>query len=345
MCPACGASLRYRHQAAVLIDELSEEGSASLAELVLEPHLAAARVYEPGIEGPFRRYLASLPGYTNSYLWDGVPRGKTHRGTRCEDLQDLTLPDDSVDLVVSSDILEHVREPVRAFTELRRVLRPGGLHVFTVPLAWPLPEQTLSRVEAREDGEERPAAPAVYHSSPTDPRGSLVYTDFGLDLPARLDALGYETRIQHGPQYNLTFVARVPFGDAAIGVRAFEPTAPAPLEAAEASQGGLAVRGARSLLRALLPPTPARVRMAATYLALRRSGQFDAHYYLRANPDVALARVDPLMHFVEHGWASGRDPRPGFDTRGYLEANPEVARAGINPLLHHVRHRTGRRQV
>lgn len=40
-CPKCGASLRYRHQAAVIVDEFSRHGSASFAALVGEPEFAA----------------------------------------------------------------------------------------------------------------------------------------------------------------------------------------------------------------------------------------------------------------------------------------------------------------
>ena len=38
------------------------------------------------------------------------------------------------DLVVHSDTLEHVPDPVRALQECRRVLRPLGACCFTVPI-------------------------------------------------------------------------------------------------------------------------------------------------------------------------------------------------------------------
>lgn len=61
---------------------------------------------------------------------------------------------------------------------------------------------------------------------------------------------------------------------------------------------------------------------------------FDPAYYLDRNPDVREAGLDPLTHFLEHGWKEGRDPSPGFSTTGYLAANPDVAVAEQNPLLH-----------
>ncbi|MBP2492183.1 hypothetical protein ABID82_003209 [Methylobacterium sp. PvP062] len=61
---------------------------------------------------------------------------------------------------------------------------------------------------------------------------------------------------------------------------------------------------------------------------------FDPAYYLDRNPDVRRAGLDPLQHFLNHGWTEGRDPSAGFSTAGYLAANPDVAAAGQNPLIH-----------
>jgi hypothetical protein len=63
-------------------------------------------------------------------------------------------------------------------------------------------------------------------------------------------------------------------------------------------------------------------------------GGFDAVYYLQQNPDVAGAGVDPLRHYLVHGWREGRNPCAYFDSADYLAANPDVAKAGVNPLIH-----------
>jgi SAM-dependent methyltransferase len=42
-------------------------------------------------------------------------------------LEALEFPDDRFDNVLCSQVLEHVREPVRALQEIARVLRPGGI--------------------------------------------------------------------------------------------------------------------------------------------------------------------------------------------------------------------------
>src|SRR6478736_3566291 len=50
---------------------------------------------------------------------------------------DLTFPDNSFDTVVSTEVLEHVPDPQRAFREMHRVVKPGGYVIVSTPLYWP----------------------------------------------------------------------------------------------------------------------------------------------------------------------------------------------------------------
>ncbi|MDP2966325.1 MAG: glycosyltransferase family 2 protein [Pelolinea sp.] len=75
-----------------------------------------------------------------------------------------------------------------------------------------------------------------------------------------------------------------------------------------------------------------------SYIVIWRSGLFDKKYYLQNYPDVRKADVDPLTHFIEHGWREGRNPSQKFDTEFYLNTNPDVNKAGINPLVHYLKH-------
>jgi hypothetical protein len=68
------------------------------------------------------------------------------------------------------------------------------------------------------------------------------------------------------------------------------------------------------------------------------AAEFDRRHYLSLSPDVREAGLDPLHHFLTHGWREGRDPNPQFSVRAYLHENPEVAEAGINPFVHYLRH-------
>jgi SAM-dependent methyltransferase len=50
----------------------------------------------------------------------------------------LPLEDNSFDLVMSAETIEHVRDVQHFLSEVRRILRPGGELALTTPAAWPL---------------------------------------------------------------------------------------------------------------------------------------------------------------------------------------------------------------
>lgn len=50
---------------------------------------------------------------------------------------ELPFPENAFDTVTSTEVLEHVPEPLRALREMRRVLKPGGYLILSVPMYWP----------------------------------------------------------------------------------------------------------------------------------------------------------------------------------------------------------------
>lgn len=66
------------------------------------------------------------------------------------------------------------------------------------------------------------------------------------------------------------------------------------------------------------------------------AAEFDRAWYLSVNPDVAKSRMDPVEHYLSHGWQEGRDPHARFSTREYLNNYPDVANAGVNPFVHYL---------
>ena len=49
----------------------------------------------------------------------------------------LPFPDESIDLIVCSEVLEHLHEYNDAVEEIHRVLKPGGKFYASVPASWP----------------------------------------------------------------------------------------------------------------------------------------------------------------------------------------------------------------
>lgn len=71
---------------------------------------------------------------TKSEYFPDHPTGTMVGGVLNQDVQKLTFPDASFDLVTSNQVFEHVPDDVAGYRETYRVLRPGGAMIFSVPL-------------------------------------------------------------------------------------------------------------------------------------------------------------------------------------------------------------------
>jgi SAM-dependent methyltransferase len=100
---------------------------------------------------------------------------KSHRADIALDLQDMDLPDASLDVIMTSHVLEHVPDTDAALREMYRVLRPGGSVILLVPVP---------------QGVTAPPAEPEFHGDMTP-----VFWRFGLDLTDRLRSHGFETRL------------------------------------------------------------------------------------------------------------------------------------------------------
>ncbi|WP_439594862.1 methyltransferase domain-containing protein [Falsiroseomonas sp.] len=212
-CTSCFALGRSQAVARVLLDRFGQGGEESLAELRRgEP---ALRLHELGFVGGIAETLRGWGGYSSSEYFDDVPPGQTGpQGVRCEDVTRLTFADESFDIVLSQDVMEHVPDPRRGFAETFRVLRPGGAHIFTIPQNRDL-RHSVTRTRLGPQGLKH-LLPAAYHGDPVREGGALVFTDFGLDLPELIESVGFTLR-EHE--------VRIPGADAEL--RVFEAVKPA----------------------------------------------------------------------------------------------------------------------
>jgi SAM-dependent methyltransferase len=130
--------------------------------------------------------------YSRSYLFDDVSPGQERDGDRCENLERLTFDDETFDLFVTQDVLEHVLMPDRAVREIMRVLKPHGAHVFTTPKHADLTE-TRPRVSF-DHGTLVHLLEAEYHGNPVGDGRALVTWDYGDDFEQYLwDWCNYPT--------------------------------------------------------------------------------------------------------------------------------------------------------
>lgn len=174
LCTECGANGRARRFAEALL-ELYAEHARSVAELVREERFRGLDIAEINSIGRMHPFLAEHPRLAYSEYPE-------------EDLMRLSYADATFDLVLTSDTLEHVPDPRLALRETRRVLRPGGRHVFTVPHDPRRPEsRSRDGLAAQHHG--RGGGPFTLVTRQAD---MLAYTDFGTDVPQLLHDAGFE---------------------------------------------------------------------------------------------------------------------------------------------------------
>ena len=154
-------------------------------------------IHESSPSGPtFNVMKKACPNYSYSYFYPDKELGQVigdNGKMTCQNLQELTFTDNSFDLFITQDVFEHINEPEKALKEIYRCLKPGGCHVFTVPI-YPF-LKTRPRIKV-ENGRAVPIMEELYHGNPISEKGSLVTYDWGGDIAHVMDSLtGFKTEV------------------------------------------------------------------------------------------------------------------------------------------------------
>lgn len=185
-CQSCECSFRLRQLAECL--SYVYNGSP-LSELVTNGEFKKLKVAEINSCGKLHQILKKLPNlYYSEY-------GSKDGSVRSENLEKLSYQNDFFDLVLTSDTLEHIPDIERALKEIRRVLRPGGMHIFTVPIIWN--RQTNNR--SLQDPSYHGAGEPDY----------LVFNEFGHDIINTIIKCGFRVKVYKPNLLNLNDVAGV----------------------------------------------------------------------------------------------------------------------------------------
>ena len=149
---------------------------------------------------PFEIMKRECKNYSYSYFYPNKKLGEfldSEGISTCQNLQEMSFPDNSFDMFITQDVFEHINEPEKAIREIYRCLKPGGKHLFTVPL-YPFIE-TRPRIKL-EEGKVVPIMKEEYHGNPISEKGSLVTYDWGGDIGKIIDSVaGFRTEVIEFP--------------------------------------------------------------------------------------------------------------------------------------------------
>lgn len=149
----------------------------------------------PGNRGASAKLASECESYIPTHYFPDVPGGGIKNEMRCENLEQLSFLDNTVDIHVSQDVMEHIFHPELAFSEIGRSLKPGGAHIFTVPIV-NKHKATHQRASISLDGIITHIEPPQFHGNPIDPKGSLVTFDWGYNICEKIfEASGLYTYV------------------------------------------------------------------------------------------------------------------------------------------------------
>ena len=130
------ASLGFAYRMSAVLEDLRRECPASPSRVVLDVGCGTA---------PFLGALMSEPGQLAGI--DIAPRmlelGKRRfeeagrpSGLACGSATSLPLKDGSCSAVLAAGVIEYFERPAQVLSEMRRVLKPGGVAIVTAPYRW-----------------------------------------------------------------------------------------------------------------------------------------------------------------------------------------------------------------
>src|SRR4051794_19508052 len=135
-CRGCYAKMRDRTLAAGLLDIIDKRYgvTAKTIAALAERWPENLRVLDTDANGRLAKWLGHCPGYSASLYFPEQDNGVSLRpGVVNVNLEQMPFPDDSFDVIITSEVMEHVRHLDTAHGEIARCLAEAGTYLFTVP--------------------------------------------------------------------------------------------------------------------------------------------------------------------------------------------------------------------
>lgn len=163
-CPICGSSDRERYVYHVLNNYTDFFSTTHHQVLHFAPEVMLSK---------------KLRAHGDGYISADITPGKADI---VSDITHIQFCDARFDYIICNHVMEHISDERKAFSELRRCLRPGGTLVLTVPICWE--QQTVEYSHVNTD-EER----IKYYGQKDHVRL------YGNDIVERIEAYGFDVSL------------------------------------------------------------------------------------------------------------------------------------------------------
>ncbi|MCJ7933546.1 MAG: class I SAM-dependent methyltransferase [Chryseobacterium sp.] len=195
-CKKCDSNSRKRHLAEVILELINTKNSSSYNSLKAIKEDSGITIYNVESNGALHHYLKHIKNYVCSeYFGPYETQGREKNGILNVDLMNIPFENNTFDLIISTEVFEHIPDPYKAFHEVHRILKKGGSHIFTVPY-YENGEKDEVRAFLNDHNELVYTMEPQYHGDPIrSDEGILVYTIFAKEMQQKLESIGFKVAV------------------------------------------------------------------------------------------------------------------------------------------------------
>jgi len=164
-CVKCNSNLRSMALALAIMKIYRYKGL--FKDFVKEKEVDDLQILEINEAGSLTQFLSQLPGHTIKKYPE-------------IDMMNMEFVDMTFDMIVHSDVLEHIKYPITGLSECCRVLKKGGYCAFTIPMI-------VDRLTILREG-----LPPSYHGCQDNKADFLVHTEYGCDAWKQIIQAGFQ---------------------------------------------------------------------------------------------------------------------------------------------------------
>ena len=197
-CKSCGATMRDRQLACGLLKIIAKRVGQTEADLraFRENPRATLRILDSDSFSPVNQIMRGLQGYVHSQFLPDRRAGETIAdGSVNVNLEAIPFPEASFDVILTSDVMEHVEGDAQAHREIFRCLAPEGTYLFTVPY-----DSSMVGHRQLTQGTGPPSRCFILekhiHGDPHAKSGIIAHRIYGRRLLDDLGGLGFDVSFE-----------------------------------------------------------------------------------------------------------------------------------------------------